>query len=347
MAKHRFAGGCRVMAALIACFLVTSVPAQTAEPVPAVVGAVPAIPSPSVEFGKAAGSYTLGPGDQILVRAANAPDLNEKTIRIDLGGVINLPVVGRLQAGGSTIEVLETELRRRLKVFLEEPEVSVTVTEYQSQPVSVFGEVGNPGVHQLQGRKSLIELLAVTGGVKPDAGPVVMITRRIEYGRVPLPGAKDDPTGKYSIAQVEIKPLIQAKTPENDITIQPYDIISVPKAEFVYIAGEVVRSGLLPLSEKPTLSIIEALSSSGGLSKTADGKKAHILRATLPGKIRPQEPVNIAGILLGKVDDVQLHAGDILVIPSSVTKKAAQRAIEMAVQIGTVILSAGVVNGRL
>ena len=295
----------------------------------------------------APGSYVLGPGDQILVRAANAPELNEKSIRLDLGGLINLPIVGRIQAGGTTVEDLEGELKKRLKVFLEEPDVSVTVSEYQSQPVSVFGEVGNPGVHQLQGRKSLIEMLAVTGGVRPGAGPVAMITRRLQYGRIPLPGAKDDATGKFSIAQVELRPLVQARTPENDISIQPYDIISIPKAESIYIAGEVVRSGLLALSDKPTLTIVEALSISGGLTKAADGKRGRILRATKPGAIRPQESVDIAGIMRGRTDDVLLNAGDILVVPSSVTKKATQRAIEIAIQIGTVILSAGLVSGSL
>ena len=303
----------------------------------------------SVAPAKPAGvsSYVLGPGDQILVRAANAPELNEKTIRIDLSGYINLPVVGRVQAGGTTVEALETELHRRLKIFLEEPDVSVSVMEYQSQPVSVFGEVASPGVHQLQGRKSLVELLAITGGVKADAGPVVMITRRMEYGRVPLPGAADDPTGRFSIAQVELKPLIQARTPQYDITIQPYDIISIPHAEFIYIAGDVLRSGTQPLIEKSTISIVEALSTAGGLTKTADPKKARILRATKANAIRPQEPVNIAKIMHGDSEDVQLMAGDILVIPSSNTKKAAQRALEAAIQIGSVILSSGVVNGTL
>ncbi len=293
------------------------------------------------------GAYILGPGDQILVRAANAPELNEKTIRIDLSGFVNLPVVGRIQAGGITVEALERELVRRLKVFLEEPDVSVSVLEYQSQPVSVFGDVSTPGVHQLQGRKSLVELIAMVGGVKPESGPFVLITRRLEYGRIPLPGAADDPTGKYSIAQVEIRPLIQAKTPEKDILIQPYDVISVPRAEYIYVAGEVIKSGTVALSEKQSLSIVEALSSSGGLTKTADSKRARILRATRPDLIRPQEPVDVAKIMKGQSPDVQLMAGDILVVPSSVSKKAIQRAIEVAVQIGSVILSAGIVNGTI
>ena len=95
----------------------------------------------------------LGPGDQIVIRAANMPDVSEKPIRIDLNGNINMPMIGRIQAGGMTVGQLEEEIARRLKVYLEEPDVAVSITEYQSQPVSVFGEVANPGVHQLQGGK--------------------------------------------------------------------------------------------------------------------------------------------------------------------------------------------------
>src|SRR5438874_3482475 len=134
-------------------------------------------------------SYLLGPGDQIVIRAANAPDISEKPIRIDLGGIINMPTIGRVQAGGLTVEALEAELVKRLKVYLEEPDVAVSVTEYQSQPVSIFGEVMTPGVHQLEGRKTLVEMLSLAGGLKDEAGPSIRITRRLEYGPIPLPGA--------------------------------------------------------------------------------------------------------------------------------------------------------------
>src|SRR5689334_4803213 len=98
-------------------------------------------------------SYTLGPGDMIILRVANAPDISEKSIRIDSDGFIKLPMVGRVHAGGLTAEQLESAISQRLKVYIEEPEVAVGVTEFHSQPVSILGAVGAPGVQQLQGRK--------------------------------------------------------------------------------------------------------------------------------------------------------------------------------------------------
>jgi polysaccharide export outer membrane protein len=236
---------------------------------------------------------------------------------------------------------------KRLKVYLEEPDVAVSVAEYQSQPVSVFGEVMTPGVHQLQGRKTLVEILAMTGGVKAEAGPSVRITRQLEYGRIPLPGAKDDLTGRFSVAELQLKPLVQAKTPEKDIEIEPYDIISVPRAELVYIAGDVTKAGVLPLTENPTMTIMEALASTGGVTRTSDPKKARILRNVAGTSKRDQVPVDISSIMKGKSEDVQLVAGDILFIPGSASKRATIRAIEAAIQIGTIMLSSGVVNGTL
>jgi polysaccharide export outer membrane protein len=289
-------------------------------------------------------SYILGPGDQIVVRASNAPDLSEKPVRIDLNGFVNLPMAGRIKAAGLTVEDFEAEIVKRLKVYLEEPDVSVNIAEYQSQPVSVFGEVNTPGVQQIQGRKTLVEILALAGGVKDDAGPVVRITRRIEQGRIPLAGAKDDSSGRFSVADVELKPLVEAKTPEKDIAIKPDDVISVPKAEMVYVAGDVTKAGALPLGDGRTVSISEVIASSGGMLKTAAPQKARIMRLTPGSATREQIPVDVARILNGKSDDVQLGAGDILYIPGSAAKRASARAIEAAVQASTIILTYGVIR---
>jgi polysaccharide biosynthesis/export protein len=310
---------------------ISPVPAATAES------------NPASEWTLKSG-YLLGSGDQIVIRAANAADISEKPIRIDPSGMINMPTIGRVRAGGLTTEALEAELVKRLKVYIEEPEVAVSVTEYRSQPVSILGEVSTPGVHQLQGSKTLIEILAQAGGVKGEAGPSIRITRRLEYGRIPLPGAVDDATGQFSVAELPLTPLINAKTPDKDIVIQPYDIISVPKAELVYIAGEVAKVGTVSLTAAHSISIMEALSSNGGMLKTAAPQKTKILRMVAGSATREQLSVDLTKIMKGQAQDVQLLAGDILFVPGSAAKKASIRALEAAVQAGTVILTYGVVR---
>jgi polysaccharide biosynthesis/export protein len=297
--------------------------------------------------GSAQAGYLLGSGDQLVIRAANVPDISEKPVRIDLTGNINMPTIGHIHAGGLTVDQLEAEIVKRLKVYLEEPDVAVSISEYQSQPVSIFGEVGAPGVHQLQGHKTLVEMLATSGGVRTSAGPSVRITRLIENGPIPLPGATTDPTGRFSVAELQLKPLVAAQTPELDIEIKPNDIISVPKAELIYIAGEGIKSTLLTLNDGPTMSVMQALASAGGINKTADPKNGKILREVAGKSMREQVPVDISKIMKGKSTDVQLTAGDILFVPASASKKATMKALEVAIQIGTVVLSSGMVNGTL
>lgn len=141
-------------------------------------------------------SCVLGPDDQITIRAMDAEEISDKPIRIGMDGFIRLPLIGRLRAQGLTIEQFEAELARRLKPFVREPDVTVSVNEFRSQPVSVIGSVKNAGIHQLQGSKTLIEVLSLAGGLTDTAGATVRVTRRLEWGRIPVPGAADDPTGR-------------------------------------------------------------------------------------------------------------------------------------------------------
>lgn len=219
-------------------------------------------------------TYVLGPEDQIAVRALDADEISDKPIRIDMSGNIRLPMVGRLRASGLTIEQLEAELVTRLRTYIREPEVAVSIVEFRSQPISVIGSVRNPGVHQLQGRKTLVEILSLAGGLAPDAGHSVKITRRLEWGRIPLRKAGDDPSGQFSVADVSLRGIMEAKNPDDNITIRPHDVISVPRAEMVYVIGQVQRAGGFILNERENLSVLKALSLAGGLDRTASRSKS-------------------------------------------------------------------------
>ena len=134
-------------------------------------------------------TYTLGPDDQITIHAIDVEEIGDKPVRIDTRGFINLPLVGHVQAAGLTIDTLELEIADRLKKYVNTPDVSVSLVELRSQPISVLGQVQTPGVHQLQGQKTLFEVLSLAGGLRPDAGNLVKITRRMEWGpfRCPQP----------------------------------------------------------------------------------------------------------------------------------------------------------------
>jgi len=282
--------------------------------------------------------YILGPGDQIVIHAIDAEEIAEKPFTIDSSGLINLPLAGRLQASGLTVPQFEAELTDRLKEYIREPRLAVTVTDYHSQPVSVIGAVNTPGVQQLRGRKTLIEVLSAAGGLRADAGSRVSIQRDVTRGAIPLPDAKTDATGHYMVADVNLRSVMDNTHPEQNITVRADDVISVPRADLVYVVGEVKRAGGFPLSERQHISVLQALALAEGALPTAAVANARILRGNGDGADRQEIPVNLNRILTGKTPDVPLQADDILFVPNSMPKKAAIRGIEAAIQLGTGIV---------
>jgi polysaccharide export outer membrane protein len=280
-------------------------------------------------------TYVLGPEDQIVIRALHCEEISDKPFRIQPDGYLNLPLVGTVKAAGLTIPGLEAELTNRLRKYYVSPETTVTLSEFRSQPVSVLGAVANPGVHQLQGKKTLLEIISMAGGAKPDAGAVVKITRSLEWGKIPLASAHDDATGKFSVAEVPLKDLIESRSPADNILMRPDDVVSIPPAALVYVIGEVKKSGGFVLGTRTSLSVLEALSMAEGLQPRAAPGRARILRTGGPGGERQETPVNVSKILAGKDPDITLQPSDILFIPNSASKSATIRGLEAALQIGT------------
>lgn len=280
-------------------------------------------------------SYVLGPDDQISIRVPDAEEITDKPVRIDMSGNIRLPMVGRVKASGLTAEQLEAQIANRLKQFLKDPDVSVAILEFRSQPVSVIGSVKQPGVHQLQGRKTLVEILSLVGGLSDDAGHTIKITRSIEQGRIPLKNAKEDSSGRFSVAEVTTSGIMEAKSPEDNIVIKPNDVVSIPRAEMVYVTGTVMRAGGFVLRERESISVLQALSLAGGLDRGAAPQNARILRVQEGSSSRLEMAVDLKKILISKAQDVPLQKDDILFVPASAPKKAAIRAIEAALQVGT------------
>ena len=286
----------------------------------------------------AATPYVLGPGDQIVIHAIDAEEIAEKPFTVDSSGLINFPLAGRLQASGLTITQFETALTERLKQYIRDPQLAVTVTEYRSQPVSVIGAVNTPGVQQLRGRRTLIEVLSAAGGLRPDAGARVSIQRDLSQGPLPLPDAKTDGTGRFSVAEINLRGVMDNAHPEQNIAVRADDVISVPRADLIYVVGEVRKAGGFPLSERQHISVLQALALAEGALPTAAVSSARILRGNGDGIDRQEIPVNVSRILTGKTPDVPLQADDILFIPNSMPKKAAIRGIEAAIQLGTGII---------
>jgi polysaccharide export outer membrane protein len=280
-------------------------------------------------------NYLLGPDDQIFVRVLQLPEASEKPVRIDFDGYISLPYVGRVRAARSTVEQFREDLIAKYSEIIREPEVTVSIEDFRSQPVSVFGAVNSPGVLQVRGGKSLLEILSLAGGLRQDSGTTVNVTRTKPRGEIPLKGAHSDESGAFSVASIDLKALVEARDPALNIPILGDDVVSVPRAEMIYVVGEVARSGGFVLTEKKSMSLLEALAMAGGMNRTAAPQAAKILRRPPGGDARVEMPLDLRRIFNGKDKDVELQSEDVLYIPGSAAKRASLRAIEAAIQMGT------------
>ncbi len=289
---------------------------------------VPPAASPTI-------GYLLGPDDQISIRILQAPELIDKPVRIDTNGYIDLPYIGRFKAAGNTPETLKQELTLKFKTIVRDPELSVNIDEFRSQPVSVIGAVNTPGVVQIRGRKTLLEVLSMAGGLRADSGSKITLTRQQEYGSFGLRGEASDASGLYFTASLDVSSLMEGRTPYANVQIQPNDVIAVSKGHMIYVLGDVSKAGGFILGERDGLSVLEALALGGGANRTASLRSARILRASAGEPHRNEFIVDLQKILDGKEKDWQLNADDVLFVPSSNMKRVSVKALEAALQIGT------------
>ena len=289
------------------------------------------VPSPSPDLSV----YKLGAGDQLKIWALGFEEFyTDKPYRVEPGGDIDLPIAGKIHAAGLTVDQFKSILLERFAKDVLRPQVSVEIVEFGSQPVSVMGAVNHPGVHQLQGRKTLAEVISLADGIKENAGPRITISRQIENGPIPVLNAKTDPSGKFSVAQVDVKGLLTGTRPAENILICPNDVITVPVAESIFVIGDVHKPGEIPIREE-SVSVSQALARAEGFGETPAPQNSKIIRFEPGTKERREIPVDLKKILAGKSEDVMLRANDILVVPSSTPKKAAARALEAAIQTAT------------
>ena len=260
-------------------------------------------------------TYELGVSDQILIHAPDADEINEKPFRSEEDGTITLPLIGVLKAAGVTIQQLENDIREKLKTYIKNPVVSITVAQFHSSPVFFIGDFMRPGVYALQGRHTLVEMLMSVGGLQATAARRIKITRREDAGQIPLPGAAFDTDTKTSSVEISLAALSQNINPAEDIVLQPNDTVSAEKVEQVYVQGAVGKNGGFEIGDKDYLSTLQLLSLAGGLTPDAEPQKAKILRPVLNTTRRAEIPIDLTRVLGAEGTDYPLLPNDVLYVP--------------------------------
>ena len=266
-------------------------------------------------------------------------DISDKPVRIDPNGYLELPLIGRVHAAGLTVEQLRAVLATQAAKYIDAPRITINVLEYRSEPVSILGEVNNPGMHQLAGPTRLIDVISLAGGLKSDAGQKLTLTRRKKQGALPLPDERTDASGEYSVATVRLNSLIDGGNPSANIEVRANDVISVSRADLVYVVGEVRKPGGISLNSDDSISLMKALSLAEGTAQGAAPRKARILRA-VEGKASNKDeiPVDLSKVLAGKTPDLALHPNEVLFVPDDIPASAMKRATEAAIQIATGVM---------
>jgi len=280
-------------------------------------------------------NYIIGPEDVLDVDVFNVPELR-KTVRVSNDGTIALSLLGRVKAAGLTTEQLRDELEEKYgETYLQNPQVSVYITEFHAQPVSVIGAVERPGLYQLTGPRTLIEILSMAGGLakrtSAPAGKTLYVTRKEGFGDLSVA------EGMQLVApqklEINISRLLYSHEDVLNIEIQPRDTISVTKADVIYVVGDVRKPGGFVLEDRENLTVLQALAMAEGVLNTASKSQARIIRKTAEGA-RTEIPVDLKKVLAGKSPDEVMAANDILFVPNSAAKSALKRGAEAA--IGTV-----------
>lgn len=294
------------------------------------------------------GDYRIGPDDQLQVTVFDAPDLSQ-TVRVGGDGEISLPLLGTIKAVGLTPRELELVLQALLhRTYMKDPQVTVTVTEMQSHSVSVMGAVKQPGVFQIRGTKTLLEMLSMAQGLAPDAGNAVLVMRGagMDVGSPSSAGTKAGAAngtpvlassassgngGEGKTIEVSLKRLLDSGDPQYNVPIYPGDIIKVKAAGIIYVVGDVVRPGGFPIQANGHITVLQALALGEGMGPDADQGKAKIIRVAENGQ-KIELPIRLNKILAGKEPDPALQPKDVLFIPKNGAKSAGRSALKTLAQ---------------
>jgi polysaccharide export outer membrane protein len=261
--------------------------------------------------------YVLGPNDQILVRSPQAEEINEKPFRVDADGFVTLPIAGKIKAAGLTVQALEAQIAAKLREFIREPQVSITLVQFRSDPVFFVGSFKFPGIYPLQGKRTLVEMLTAIGGIQPNASRRIRVTRKAEFGPIDLPNAVENREKRTSSVDINLESLTQDINPAADILLQPYDIVSVERSERIYVAGDVTKAGPIEVAEREYVSLTQAIAEAGGFTNLASQDKVRVLRPVLGTSRRAEIVVDMKRVLSGREIDFPLMPNDVVWVPRS------------------------------
>ena len=233
---------------------------------------------PQASIAAAPGQYIVGPNDALVVTVFDQPQLTGRYV-VQADGTFTFPLLGRVNVGGLSLQAVENEVRDRLaKGYLKDPQVGVSVDQYRSQQIFVMGEVRSPGTFQFTGSMTLIEALARAGSTTDRAGLDAVIVRPPQEGAAPPDTAalrRAQSSDDSNVIHINLETL-QSGVLSQNLMLRSGDTIFVPRAETVFVSGQVNRPGELVI--RPGMTVRQVLSLAGGVTDRGSDRRIQIIR---------------------------------------------------------------------
>lgn len=275
--------------------------------------------------GTSSEDYRIGPQDELDILVFGAERFSG-AFRVDPSGEIALPLLGSVPASGSTTRELEDTLETRLAAtYMHDPQVTVRVTDMQSHGVSVMGAVNQPGVYQVAGHSTLLQVLAEAEGLSEEAGNRVYVVRPGKPGDAVRTaasmgdGGAGAPGTPGEVIEVNLGALLESGRVEENVVVRAGDIVQVTPAGLVYVVGEVNRPGGFSVPPGRPITVLQALAMAEGLGDMAAADRGMIVREHDSGS-REEIPVNLEEVLEGSEAPPVLAARDVLFVPKNGAK---------------------------
>lgn len=271
--------------------------------------------------------YRIGPNDVIEVRVDKAPELSGM-FRVNSTGSILMQHLGRVTVMGKSPDEVAQMLVGLLKgEYLKDPFVVVEVKQYNSRAFFVQGSVRNPGMYYIEGPPSLLKLIIIAGGLADNHGSTAFIIREIkpeeaaveeEAQPVASTDGDDAVKAKYELIKRNINGLFKGAF-DQDLIIEPGDVVNIPSTEVFFVAGEVHAPGSFPLREGTSLR--QAISLAQGTTGNAALGRGLIFREDPVTGKRQEIAVDISDVMKGKKEDVPIMPNDTIIVPNSKLKE--------------------------
>ena len=246
--------------------------------------------------------YKIGAKDVLQITVFELPDLNQ-TVRVSEDGSVSLSLLGKVDVAGLTAQELEKKLVSILdQKYTKNAHVTVFIKEFQK--VAVLGAVGKPGMYELVGPTTLLQIIAQAGGLTAQAMSELFVYRE----------GKD---GQKSKITIRLDDLMVHGNQEFNIALQPKDQIIIPidQMQNVFVYGEVKTPGVVQFLSSKGITLLQAIAQAGGTTDYAKKSSVMIKRKDKKTGKEMKIRANLKDIENGRVADITLEEGDVVIVP--------------------------------